>query len=68
MSMSGEMAWYKATGTMKMEKKGPMPVWRGVLYIQSPTPKWSALNGKAIVYEYEMDENENTHVKLWGWK
>jgi hypothetical protein len=68
MSKSGEMACYKATGTMKMEKKGPMPVWRGVLYIMSPTPKWSALNGKAVVYEYEMDENENTHVKLYEWK
>jgi hypothetical protein len=68
MSKSGEMGWYKATGTMKMEKNGPMPVWRGVLYIQSPTPKWSALNGKPLVYEYAMDEDENTHVKLFEWK
>ena len=65
MSKGGEMAMYRATGTMKMEKKGPMGVWRGVLYMQSPTPKWGALNGKAIAYEYEMDEDENTHVKLW---
>jgi hypothetical protein len=64
---SGEMACYRATGTAKVTK-GPMPVWRGVLYIQSPTPKWSALNGTAIVYEYKVDENDNTHVKLWEWK
>jgi hypothetical protein len=68
MSMSGEMASYRATGTMKMEKNGPMPVWHGVLYFQSPTQKLSALNGKAVIYDYEIDENENTHVKLWLWK
>ncbi len=66
MSRAGEMAMYRATGTAKM--KGPMPVWRGVLYFQSQTPKWSALNGVAVVYEYEIDENDTTHVKLWEWK
>jgi hypothetical protein len=66
-SKGGEMACYRATGTARMAK-GPMPVWRGVLYIQSPTPKWGTLNGTAIVYEYEVDENDNTHVKLWEWK
>ncbi len=67
MSKAGEMAMYRATGTSKM--LGPaMPVWRGVLYFQSQTPKWSSLNGVAVVYEYEIDENENTHVKLWEWK
>jgi hypothetical protein len=67
MSMSGEMACYRATGTAKM-MKGQMPVWRGVLYIESPTPKWGALNGVALVYEYDLDANDNTHVKLWEWK
>lgn len=66
-SMSGEAAMYRASGTAKMTK-GPMPIWRGVLYFQSQTPKWSALNGVAIVYEYEIDEKENTSVKLWEWK
>ena len=66
MSRTGEMAMYRATGTAKM--KGPMPVWRGVLYFQSQTPKWSALNGIAVVYVYEIDENDTTHGKLWEWK
>lgn len=65
-SKTGELAVYRATGIAKM--KGSMPVWRGVLYFQSPTMKWGALNGVAVVYEYEMDENENTKVKLWEWK
>jgi hypothetical protein len=65
-SRTGEMAMYRATGTAKM--KGPMPVWRGVLYFQSQAQKWAALIGVAVVYEYEIDENENTHVKLWEWK
>jgi hypothetical protein len=68
MSISGEMAMYRATGTMKMVKGEKMPVWKGVIYFQSQTPKLSALNGKAIMYEYEIDENENTHVKLWDGK
>jgi len=39
-----------------------------VLYFQSPTPKWGVFNGSAVVYEYEVDANDNTHVKLWEWK
>ena len=66
-SMSGEMASYRGTGTAKM-MIGGMPVWRGVLYFQSPTPKWGVLNGSAVVYEYELDANDNTHVRLWEWK
>ena len=66
-SMSGEMACYRASGTSKM-MKGSIPVWRGMLYFQSPTPKWGVLNGIAVVYEYAIDANENTHVKLWEWK
>jgi hypothetical protein len=66
-SMSGEMASYRGTGTAKM-MSGGMPVWRGALYLQSPTPKWGVLNGVAVVYEYELDANDNTHVRLWEWK
>ena len=66
-SKSGEMAMYRASGATKM-MKGVMPRWRGTIYLQSPTPKWASLNGAAVVYEYEVDENDNTHVKLWEWK
>jgi hypothetical protein len=66
-SMSGEMACYRATGTAKM-MKGSMPVWRGVLYFQSPTPEWGVLNGVAVAYEYVVDASDNSQVSLWEWK
>ena len=61
-----ELAMYRGSGTAMMGKG--MPGWRGVLYFTSQTPKWGVLNGIAVVYEYELDANENTHVKLWEWK
>ncbi|MGA2912706.1 MAG: hypothetical protein ABSE07_04240 [Methanoregula sp.] len=41
---------------------GSMPVWRGVLYMESPSLKWGLLNGTAVVYEYDVDARDNTHV------
>ncbi|MDD1718349.1 MAG: hypothetical protein LUO88_04660 [Methanoregulaceae archaeon] len=68
MSNEGEMGVYHATGVGKSGGRGTSTMLRGVLYPHSRSPKWVSLNGVALVYEYESDENGNTHVKLWEWK
>jgi hypothetical protein len=40
----------------------------GFLYFPCQTSKWGVLNGVAVAYEYELDANDNTHVRLWEWK
>ena len=68
MGKGGEMGMYYVNGVGKMTGKGTGATFRGALYMMSQTPKWSALNGIALIYEYETDENGNTHVKAWEWK
>jgi len=36
--------------------------------VQTASPKLARLNSVALVYEYEVDENGNAHVKGWEWK
>jgi len=31
-------------------------------------PRWSRLNKAAVVFEYEVDAEGNTHSKYWEWK
>jgi hypothetical protein len=64
----GEMAMYRANGVGKMTGKGSAVSFRGALYMMSPSPRWASLNGTALVFEYEEDENGNTGVKVWEWK
>ena len=68
MSKTGEMAMYKASGLGKMTGKGSAVSFRGVIYFQTQSPKWASLNGTPYVFEYETDENGNTHTKTWAWK
>jgi hypothetical protein len=68
MSKSGDMAMYKASGVGKMTGKGSAVSFRGVLYFQTMSQKWAALNSSSFVYEYDTDEMGNTSVKIWAWK
>jgi hypothetical protein len=42
--------------------------YRGAVYYQTATPKWSRLNGVAAVFEYEVDAQGNTRAEIWEWK
>jgi hypothetical protein len=68
MSKSGDMAMYKASGLGKMTGKGSSVSFRGVIYFQTTSQKWAALNSSSFVYEYDSDEQGNTSVKMWAWK
>ena len=36
--------------------------------LQTSSAKFAHLNSVAIVFEFEVDENGNTHAKFWEWK
>jgi hypothetical protein len=69
MTKEGDMATWKGQGTGKFTGKGSSACsFRGAIYFQSSSEKLSCLNCIAVIYEYEVDDNGNTHSKLWEWK
>ncbi len=68
MTKEGEMATWKGQGVGQFIGKGPACSFRGAIYFQSSSDKLSCLNCIAVIYEYETEDNGNTHAKLWEWK
>jgi len=42
--------------------------YRGAVYYQSSSSRWSRLNNVAGVVEYEVDAQGNTRAQIWEWK
>ena len=40
---------------------------RGVTYVQSTAPSLSSLNGKALVYDWDVDASGNATWEIWEW-
>ena len=64
----GEFVTWKGHGIGQPTGKGNAASWRGMLYFQNASPKLARLLKTPGVYEYESDENGNTHIKVWEWK
>ena len=64
----GEFVTWKGHGIGQLTGRGGAASWRGALYFQNASPKLARLLKTPAVYEYEADENGNTHLKLWDWK
>ena len=67
MSKDGEMATWQGQGVGTI-KPGGVVSYRGAIFYQSSSPKWSRLNSIACVFEYEADTEGNTRSQLWEWK
>ena len=63
----GELATWVGQGVGTMRKDGGFS-YRGAVFYQSTTPKWSRLNSIATVFEYEVDTQGNTKGESWEWK
>src|SRR5216110_24419 len=63
----GKMATWTGHGVGTMKKDGSA-TYRGALYFQTMPPKWSRLNKVAVLFEYEVDAQGNTHSEYWEWK
>ena len=62
----GKMATWTGHGVGAMKKDGTA-AYRGAIYYQSMPPKWSRLNKVAVLFEYAVDADGNTHSEYWEW-
>lgn len=67
-SKDGEMAMYTGSGIGIGGPGSPETSFHGMILFHSSTPKWSRLNGTAVMVEYTVDADGNTHSRLWEWK
>jgi hypothetical protein len=67
MGKDGDMATWKGQGVGIFGEKGAIS-YRGAVYYESGSPKFSRLNSIACVYEYAVDSEGNTSAKLYEWR
>lgn len=67
MSKDGDMASWVGQGVGTIKKDGSVS-YRGAIYYQSSSAKWSRLNSVAAIFEYEVDAQGNTRAQIWEWK
>ncbi len=63
----GDRATFTGAGVGKLTGAGSVS-WRGALYYQTASERLERLNGVAGVFEFEVDQEGNTHAKVWEWK
>jgi hypothetical protein len=64
---AGKMATWTGHGVGTMKKDGSAS-YRGAIYYQTTPPPLSRLNKVAVLFEYEVDAEGNTHSQYWEWK
>ena len=67
MGKNGEAASFRGAGNGRLGSGGAVS-YRGAIYIDSQSEKWSRLNSVALVFEYEADADGNTKNKLFEWR
>ena len=67
MGKEGDLATFIGQGVGTIKKDGAVS-FRGALYYQSSSPKWSRLNSVAAIFEHEVDIEGNVRSQLWEWK
>jgi len=67
MGKGGESATWVGQGVGTIKKDGAVS-YRGAVYYQSSSKKWTRLNSVAAIFEYEVDAQGNTRSRLWEWK
>ena len=67
MAKDGKIATWIGQGVGTMKKDGTA-TYRGAIYFQTMPPKWSRLNKVAVLFEYAIDAEGNTHSDYWEWK
>ena len=64
MGKEGDVATWVGQGVGTMKKGGAVS-YRGAVYYQSSSSRWSRLNSVAGVFEYEVDAQGNTRAQVW---
>lgn len=68
MTADGDVATWRDQGVGRFTGRGSAVSWRGAIYYQTAAPKLAHLTSVAVIFEYEVDENGNTHAQIWEWK
>jgi len=67
MGKNGDLATWIGQGVGTIKKDGSVS-YRGALYYQTSSPKWSRLNSIAGIFEYEVDAQGNARSEISEWK
>ena len=67
MGKEGDLATWIGQGVGTIKKGGAIS-YRGAVYYQSSSARWSRLNSVAAIFEHEVDAQGNTRSQLWEWK
>jgi hypothetical protein len=67
MSNEGDMATFIGQGVGIPQKDGSVS-FRGAVFYESASPKWSKLNSVAAIFEHDVDAEGNVRSQLWEWK
>ena len=67
MTKDGKVATWTGHGVGVRNKDGTA-THRGAIYFQTMPQKWSRLNKVAVLFEYAVDAEGNTHSEYWEWK
>ena len=62
------MAAWRAQGVGRFTGHGMAVSWRGAVYYQTNSERLARLNGVAVVYEFETDENGKVAAQFYEWK
>ena len=68
MTDDGQMATWRGQGVGRFTGHGMAAVWRGAIFFQTASERLARLNGIAVVFEFETDENGKIANKLFEWK
>ena len=67
MTQGGDTATFKAAGAGKFTNAAGAVAFRGAIYHETASEGLSALNGLAVVYEWDVDEDGNAKFVGWEW-
>ena len=67
MSGDGALGQWSGTGVGSFTGDGPAVSFRGAIYVHGATGALAALNGVAIVYEWDIDAQGNGQAAFWEW-
>lgn len=68
MTDDGNALTYTAQGVGRFTGNGTAVSFRGSVFFQTNSQKLEHLGNVAVIFEFELDENGNTHSTLWEWK
>jgi hypothetical protein len=67
MSKEGDLATWVGQGVGVIKQDGAIS-YRGAVYYQTQSARWSRLNSVAGIFEYEVDAQGNARAQTWEWK